>query len=214
MFRLIFTILIVSSSAFAGCSYDDENENKKNALDLYNKSKALYGMKNYSDAYTSLDKSFKLLDEDTSSSIEITQDCVNIQMSAFGSKRTKYKQKDDYDFDRTTLVRDIKKYMPPRPLVVIQLIKKDKKLIETISTTQKLNVKVTAMNVLNTKENTSRAFQTLLSDFTVTVNNKTLNFGTINSNKQITKDLTSKLYPNSISVSTKEKYGFQTAQFK
>ena len=214
MFRLIFTILIITTSAFAGCGYDDENENKKNALDLYNTSKSLYSIKDYSGAYTALDKSFNLIDEDSAKSIEVVQDCVNIQMSAFGSKRTKYKKRDEHDFDRTTLVHNIKKYMPPRPLIVIQFIKKDTKLIENLSKKEKLNVKVTAMNVLKTKENTNRAFQTLLSDFKVSINNKTLKFGTIGSDKQLTKDLTTKLYPNSISVSTKEKYGFQTAQFK
>lgn len=202
------------SYIFAGCEYTGINETKKEALDLYTEAKTLYATSKFSDAYDAINKSFDKYSKN-SNSIRIDQNCVNVKAGPFGPIRNKYISTDSYKFDRNNLVRDIKKNVPPRPLVVIQTIKKSDKLIRSVSGNRSgLEGKITVKNVLNTIGNIDKNFQTPLNEFSVTANGNKVYFEKLDSKEEKTLKIKSKISLPIKSISTSEKFGFRTAQFR
>jgi len=201
MIKLSAFLLIIVTNMVAACHYEGEDLIKFNSFELFNQATLSYEEKDYSKAYELINKSYEKYPK-KDSRLKIIQKCTHIKSGPFGSVRTPYTQKRFFDFNRDELIYNIKKYMPPRPMVVVEILK-----------SKEDNLKVTVLNLLNTKENKSRAFQTPLNKFIVEIDNQTIDFGLINSDQSVTKKVTKKISNGNLHIKTKEQFGFQTATY-
>jgi len=186
----ISSILFLTSFSYAkNCSYNEYNQIKVDALNQFSASKEFYNNAQYDKAYDSLLKSIRTYPK-SDTTLSVINNCIQIKPGPFGALRTPYDETNEYAFDRLDFKKELGKYIPPRPLVIVQHYENSKsKLIATAQTSKKLKVKITVVNVLKTKLNKNTGSQMSLEDFKIDYNKETLDFGLLKSEESKTIEI-------------------------
>jgi len=211
--RLFLIVLIFFKlnllADFANCEYVEEN--KVESLNFYKTALLNYEKSKYYESYKSLMESYKIFSRDFDTLV-IKKKCVNVTAGPLGAIRNEYYSKDEFEFKRNELIKNIKKRLPPRPLVVSQIVCNFDKLLSDYNECIEKSLNVSVMNAINTNENKDKNYQTPLSNFKVYINEQKLIFGDIESEKVITKEVNN-FNSDIFLIKTNEQYGYQTAKF-
>jgi len=206
LFCCLSTSLLASN-----CSYDDQEQIKIDAIKAYKLSKEHFDLEDYSKSYLELENSRSIYESSTNK-LKVVANCYHIIPGPFGSKRQRYNETETYDFQRVALAKDIGKFIPPRPLLVIESFIEDTKLSSLSD--DPLKQKVTVINILKTNDNKTQTVQMPISAFNVTLNGETQNLGKIESQKEkvVVFEKTTALNTKN-SISTTEMYDYNIASY-
>lgn len=192
--RITLLIMMLSLLAYAGCEQDENN--KKFAYDFFIQAQTLYDNGQYEEAYATLDKSFQQHSNVDLKKIILDYTCVYMAPGPYAPIKKVFHNTKEFDFDRYTLGKNIKKFLYPAPYVFIEYKKNNK------------GVSVTVANALKNARGNIKG-RLPLDTFTVTFNAKdSITFDRVEGGKSATKQLNSTIAP-SAQVQTTERYGFQ-----